>query len=170
VHSARFQHDLAAPLLDVERVLLAPATLPVLTAALPEVASAEEVERVDDGTHVLRAARHVARLTPPGFGRMIEGPHLAWIEEVRWDRAAHGGTFRIVPNLRSERRHLFRCEGTYRLDPIQGGTRRTVEVEVAIAVRIVGPPPVERLVLAQLEPHLGVEAEVIERLARSRAS
>ncbi|HJL14247.1 MAG TPA: DUF2505 family protein [Sandaracinaceae bacterium LLY-WYZ-13_1] len=162
------EHLVRAPLLDVERALLAPETLDGLAAALPEVASAEEVERRDRGAALFRSARYVARVTPPGFRRLLSGDHLEWVEEVTWDRARHAGRFRILPNLKPERARLFRCGGRYRLEAAAGGTRRVVETEIEIAVRIVGPT-VERLVARQLEPHMAREAEVLERVARRGA-
>lgn len=163
--TARSEHRVDAPLAAVERALLAPETLPALVEALPEVRDAHEIERRTEGAWLIRSARYVARATPPGFRRLLVVPELRWIEEVRWDRETHRGTFRIVPNLKRERAHLFRCEGRYRLEPAGDATLRVVETEIEIAVRIVGPT-VERLVAHQLEPHMAREAEVLARRAR----
>jgi hypothetical protein len=159
------EHVIGAPLLAVERALLAPETLVPLCEALPEVASATETERTERGVVLFRSASYVARITPPGFRRLLTEDRLAWREEVRWDRVRHAGHFRILPNLRPERADRFRCDGRYRLAEVPEGTVRTVETEIEIAVRIVGPT-VERLVAHQLEPHMAKEAAVLEHIAQ----
>lgn len=161
----RLEHPIAAPLPAVERALLSEATLDELAAALPEVGRAREEERWQRGRTVFRAARFVARITPPLFGRVIEGDDLEWREEVTWSLDEHAGTFRVRPNLAPRRAEVFRCEGTYRLEPDGGGTRRIVEVEIEVDLRVVGPT-IERVVEAPLPAHFRVEAEVLERLAR----
>lgn len=168
MHRATLEHLIRAPLDAVERALLGTETLAELAAALPDVSTAEEIEREVEGSPhatVRRSARYVARATPPGSSRVLSEPRLAWIEEVEWDLRAHEGTFRILPNLRPHRAALFACGGTYALREADGGTRRTVVIEIAIHVRVVGPV-VERLVLQTLEPHFAIEAAVLERIAR----
>lgn len=167
--ASRAVHRIRAPLASVERALLAPSTLPLLVAALPEVAAAEERGRREEGPRLWRRARFVARAAPPGIGRLLASERLEWIEEVRWDRARHAGDFRILPNLKPERAGWFRCEGTYRLERVPEGTARLVETELEIPVRLVGPT-VERLVAHRLEPHMAVEARVLERLARGEVA
>ena len=152
-----------APLADVERAVLDPATLPRIAERAPMIARAEVVDRRAEARSITRVVRMHAALTPPSFLRLLDGNELSWLETVVWDLDAHRGHFSIAPNLREERRHLFRCEGEYALLPAAAGTLRRVRAEIDARVRIVGPL-VERLVATQLDLQLRVEAEVLREL------
>ena len=161
--------EIDAPLGEVERAVLDSSLLPEIVARAPMIAEASLVERIEGEHRIVRRVRMRSAITPPLFLRVVEGDHLEWIEEVAWDRVAHTGRVTITPNLRPERRHLLRCEGTYALMPRGERTEREVCITIDVGMRIVGPL-VERLVASQLGPQLDAELAALRARTERKQS
>ena len=117
-----------------------------------------------------RIVRHV-RCAPDQDPDTPEGQALAankasFVEELEWDRRAHKGTWRTIPNLFKER---VKTHGTIELRAGAGATTRIVRGEVNAKMFGFGAL-VEKRVVAEIERSYAGAASFTEAwLARARA-
>ena len=118
----RFEQLFPGPLERVEAALLDPAFLDRM-AQLPKLGQPQLLDLHDDGTTVRRRVRYAfAGELSPAVTAVVDPARLTWVEDATIDRATHRTTFRILPDHYANR---LRCSGTFRLEDVPGGVRRT---------------------------------------------
>lgn len=157
----RFQVEqrFRAPLPDVEDALLDPAFLATL-ADRPALGSPQLLDQEVEGDVVRRSVRyHFGGTLSPRVAAMIDPDRLTWVEVTTFDRRAHRGEHRIVPD-----HYAGRLDGSYvtRLDGEEDGTVRSAAGEVRVRFALVGGR-VERAIVDGVVAHAGHEAELLGR-------
>ncbi|MGH9025980.1 MAG: DUF2505 family protein [Acidimicrobiia bacterium] len=151
----------AAPLDDVEAALLSPDFFARL-GDLPNIAAPELLDQQEDGTAVVRRVRY--RFTGEVSGavrRVVDPDKLSWVDECRYDRAAHRATHRILPDQYEK---LLRCNYEEILEADGSECVRGAIGELAVKVPLVGGR-VERAIVDGLRERASAEAEVLAELA-----
>jgi hypothetical protein len=145
-----------------------------LAAAMPGIQRIEPLERDEDDREVRRRTRYTPNVDGkiPAFGRAFVKPSmLSWIEESRYDKAAHRFAYRIVPNLPHAWRDRFDSHGAYTLaaqpSTAGGGVLRRIEGEIVVRVPLFGGR-VERMLRAEVEHNFASEARAIAAWLRER--
>lgn len=158
----RVEQRFQAPLHAVEAALLDPAFLGCL-AHVPELGEPELLASETDG-HVVRQRvryRFTGALSP-AVTAVVDPARLTWVEETTFDRTAHRGEHRIVPDHYANRLH---SSYTTRLEPAGGGgdaTVRATEGDVRVRFPLVGGR-VEKAIVGGLTEHAHLEAQVLTR-------
>lgn len=146
---------------DVDAVARAYAD-PALYAALvglPKLTQPEVVgHEVDGDTVVLQVRYRFGGELSPAARAVIDPAHLTWVERSTHDLADHSTTFTMVPDHYGDR---FRCQGSYRFDPVEGGCRRRGEGDVRVKALLVAGA-VEGAIVSGLKEHLVDEVPVVE--------
>ena len=134
----RFAHRLARDLALVEATLLDGAFAPALARRCPALAEACVLAWSDEGEAVTRVTRF--RAARGGLGPAFAAlPSVAWIERVRWSRAAHAGRFEVAPELPAALGRRVRCDGAYALVAQPDGTTlRRVDGDLVVRAPLVG--------------------------------
>lgn len=169
----RFQiDDLFATTLDrFEALLDDPELYPRMARELPGIARIELV----DAAEVDGVLRRRVRYTPdaarkiPSFARgRITPDMLVFVEESRFDRAAHTIDYRVEPNLPDKWRDRFASHGRFTFRARPDGVARRIEGEVQVRVPVLGIIA-ERLLVDDVKRSFGAEAEVLRRWLADRA-
>lgn len=146
---------------DVDAVARAYAD-PALYAALvglPKLTQPEVVgHEVDGDTVVLQVRYRFGGELSPAARAVIDPARLTWVERSTHDLADHSTTFTMVPDHYGDR---FRCQGSYRFDPVEGGCRRRGEGDVRVKALLVAGA-VEGAIVSGLKEHLVDEVPVVE--------
>ena len=154
----------AAPLEAVEDALLDPAFVERL-GELPKLGAPQLLDHVVEGHLVRQRVRY--RFTgslAPAVTAVVDPARLTWVEETSFDRRAHTGTHRIVPDHYAGR---LRSSYTTKLEHRPGRTVRTTEGELRVRFPLVAAR-VERAIVAGLTEHAQLEVEVLDRWLRER--
>ena len=146
---------------DVDAVARA-YTDPALYAAfdgLPKLTQPDVLSREADGDTVVLEVRYrfVGDLNAAARA-VIDPTRLTWVERSVHDLAARSTSFTMVPDHYADR---FRCRGSYRFDPADGGCLRRGEGEVRVKALLVAGA-VEGAIVSGLEEHLAGEVSVVE--------
>jgi hypothetical protein len=145
------------PLQRVEAALLDPAFLERM-AELPKLGEPQLLDLRDDGTTVRRQVRYAfAGDLSPAVTAVVDPARLTWVEDATIDRTTHRTTFRILPDHYANR---LRCTGTFRLDEVPGGVRRSLDADLRVSFPLVGGK-VERAIVSGLREHAALEAEAL---------
>lgn len=146
---------------DVDAVARAYAD-PALYAALvglPKLTQPEVVgHEVDGDTVVLQVRYRFGGELSPAARAVIDPARLTWVERSTHDLADHSTTFTMVPDHYGDR---FRCQGSYRFDPVESGCRRRGEGDVRVKALLVAGA-VEGAIVSGLKEHLVDEVPVVE--------
>lgn len=151
-----------APLGAVGSGLLDPEFLSRL-AELPRLGAPELLGTEVDGDTVRQRVRYrFAGELSRAVTAVVDPDRLTWVEETAYDRSAHRGEHRIVPD-----HYANRLAGSYtsQLEPAAGSgerTVRTIEGEVRVRFPLVGGK-VEKAIVGGLTDHAGLEADVLSR-------
>lgn len=145
------------PVERVEAALLDPAFLERM-ASLPKLGKPQLLDLQDDGTTVRRKVRYAfAGDLSPAVTAVVDPAKLTWIEDATVDRSTHRTTFHILPDHYANR---LRCTGTFRLDEVTGGVRRSLDAELKVSFPLVGGK-VERAIVSGLREHAALEADAL---------
>lgn len=146
---------------DVDAVARAYADpeLYVALVGLPKLTQPEVVGHEAEGDTVVLQVRYRFGGELSGAARAVIDPaRLTWVERSTHDLADRSTTFTMVPDHYGDR---FRCQGSYRFDPVDGGCRRRGEGEVRVKALLVAGA-VERAIVSGLQEHLVDEVPVVE--------
>ena len=95
----------------------------------------------------------------PAARAVIDPGRLTWVERSTHDLAARTTRFTMVPDHYRDR---FRCEGTYRFEPIdERSCRRRGEAELSVKALLVAGA-VESAIVSGLKEHLVEEVPLVE--------
>lgn len=141
---------------------------PELYAALedlPKLSRPEVVSHRLDGDTVDLELRYRFSGELSSAARAVLDPaRLTWIERSTYDLATAAGSFTMVPDHYRDR---LRCQGTFRFEPIDGGTRRRCEGELRVRAPLVAGA-VERAIVSGLREHLDDQVPVVEAFLAGR--
>lgn len=146
---------------DVDAVARAYADpeLYVALVGLPKLTQPEVVGHEAEGDTVVLQVRYRFGGELSGAARAVIDPaRLTWVERSTHDLADRSTTFTMVPDHYGDR---FRCQGSYRFDPVDGGCRRRGEGDVRVKALLVAGA-VERAIVSGLQEHLVDEVPVVE--------
>lgn len=153
----RVEQRFAAPLAEVENALVDPAFLARL-GELPKLGAPAVLSHEDDGTVVRQRVRYrFAGDLAPAVTAVVEPARLTWVEETTYDRDAHRGEHRIVPDHYAGR---LQASYTTRLETDGRATRRHTEGELKVRFPLVGAR-VEKAIVSGLVEHAALEADVL---------
>jgi hypothetical protein len=162
----RVEQRFPAPLAAVEDALLHPAFLARL-AELPKLGSPELLSSDAAGTVVHQRVRYrFAGDLAPAVTTVVDPARLTWVEDTAYDRAAHRGEHRILPDHYANRLSSSYTTFLESAGPASG-TVRTTEGEVKVRFPLVGGK-VEKAIVAGLVEHAALEAEVLSRWLEDR--
>lgn len=130
---------------------------------LPDLSPATVLEHGEHGGEALVRLRFVfVGQLDPLVTRLLAGHELAWIQEIRVERAARRGRILFAAERDPRRLH---GEATFVLDATGTGCERSVEGDLAVAVPGIARMA-ERRVVPGIVTRLGIEAEALDaRLA-----
>lgn len=146
---------------DVDAVARAYADpeLYVALVGLPKLTQPEVVGHEAEGDTVVLQVRYQFGGELSGAARAVIDPaRLTWVERSTHDLADRSTTFTMVPDHYGDR---FRCQGSYRFDPVDGGCRRRGEGDVRVKALLVAGA-VEGAIVSGLQEHLVDEVPVVE--------
>lgn len=156
----RVEQRFRAPLAEVEDALLDPAFLARL-GELPRLGRPELLDQREEGAVVHQRVRYrFAGALSPAVTTVVDPDRLTWVEETTYDRRAHRGDHRVVPDHYGDR---LRSTYTTRLAPTGeggAGTVRATDGEVRVRFPLVAGK-VERAIVAGLTEHAGEEARAL---------
>lgn len=127
---------------------------------LPRAGQPEVLRHEADGNLVRLDVRW--RFTAPlssAARAVIDPARLTWVQRSTHDLAAAKVTFEMVADHYADR---FQCQGTYRFEATDDGTRRTSEGELKIRAPLVART-VENAVIDGLKEQLAAEVPIVER-------
>jgi hypothetical protein len=155
----RFDADVDA----VARAYTDPALYEALDG-LPKLTDPEVLGHEVAGDQVrLRVRYRFGGDLSPAARAVIDPTRLTWVEHSIHDLGGRTTTFRMVPDHYGDR---FRCEGSYRFDPLgDGACRRRGEGELRVKALLVARA-VEGAIVSGLEEHLADEVPVVEAFVR----
>ena len=146
---------------DVDAVARA-YTDPALYAALDGLPKLSEPDvighEVDGDTVVLQVRYRFGGELSAAARAIIDPARLTWVERSTHDLARRSTTFTMVPDHSADR---FRCQGSYRFDPVDGGCRRRGEGDLRVKALLVAGA-VEGAIVSGLKEHLVDEVPVVE--------
>lgn len=150
----RFAADVDA----VARAYADPALYGALVG-LPKLSQPEVMGHAVDGdTVVLQVRFRFGGELSPAARAVIDPARLTWVERSTHDLADRSTSFTMVPDHYGDR---FRCQGSYRFDPVDGGCRRRGEGDVRVKALLVAGA-VEGAIVSGLQEHLVDEVPVVE--------
>ncbi len=133
----------------------------------PKLAAPEVVGHEVDGSRVVLRVRYRFRGELSSAARAILDPaRLSWVEQSTHDLAARTTTFVLQPDHYGDR---FRCEGSVRVVPDGGGSRRQGTGELRVRAPLVGGT-VERTLIADLQSHLAAEVALVDAFVADRTA
>jgi hypothetical protein len=129
----------------------------------PKLARPELVAHEVDGDTVRLQVRYRFRGELSAAARAILDPaRLSWVEHSTHDLVAQTSSFVLRPDNYADR---FRCEGTLRITPLDGGSRRQGSGELRVRAPLVAGT-VERTLIADLQDHLAGEVASVDAFVR----
>ncbi len=135
---------------------------PALYAALvglPKLSEPDVVSHEVDGDVVVLQVRYRFGGELSAAARAVIDPaRLTWVERSTHDLGQRRTSFTMVPDHYADR---FRCQGTYRFEPVEGGCRRQGEGDLRVKALLVAGA-VEGAIVSGLEEHLVDEVPVVE--------
>jgi hypothetical protein len=150
----RFAADVDA----VARAYADPA-LYVALDGLPKLSEPDVIGHEVDGDTVILQVRYRFGGELSAAARAIIDPaRLTWVERSTHDLAERSTTFTMVPDHYADR---FRCQGSYRFDPVDDGCRRRGEGDLRVKALLVAGA-VEGAIVSGLKEHLVDEVPVVE--------
>jgi uncharacterized protein YndB with AHSA1/START domain len=154
----RLEQRFSAPVEVVEAAFVDPDLLAAL-ATMPELGRPELLRQADDGDTVRQDVRYafVGQLSP-AVTRVVDPTRLTWVEHSELDRRTHRTTLTIRPDHYADR---LSCTATATLEPVAGGTLRTVEGDLRVWAPLVAGK-VERAIVAGLRDHASAEARIVQ--------
>jgi hypothetical protein len=167
-------HDFDAPADALELALLSPDLPPGILRELgakpsgPKIESIDKVQEDLDGETFRRTLRYQAAAALPALERVLRGRIIAremmrWDETFSYERAEKSAVWQVSPMPAYAK--WFAAHGTWRLDDLADGrTRRTVEGELEIRVKLVAGM-LERIALAEVKKTYDAEAAALRTLA-----
>jgi Protein of unknown function (DUF2505) len=150
-----------APLERVEAALLGPSFFERL-GHLPNIAPPELLSEEEADGLVIRRVRY--RFTGEVSGavrRVVDPEKMSWVDESRYDRAAHEAVHQIFPD---QYNGLLRCSYDEMLAPDGAGCVRTATGQLSVKVPLVGGR-VEWAIVDGLRERATAEAQVLAALA-----
>lgn len=120
----------------------------------PEVVSQE----VDGDLVVLEIRYGFNGDLSPAARAVIDPSRLTWIERSTHDLADCSASFIMLPDHYADR---FRCEGTYRFEPAEGGCLRVGRGDLRVRALLVAGA-VEGAIVSGLREHLVDEVPLVE--------
>jgi Protein of unknown function (DUF2505) len=160
VHFAA-EHRFAAPVDAVIAGLTDPAFHRELQ--LPDLKLLDVDAHSNQSETVLRLRYDFVGHLDPGARRLLGDRRLTWLQELRLDRV--GGTGRLTFEAEADPRRLHGRADVV-LAPDDGGTRRTLDGELTVAVPVVGRSA-ERRIVPGLLRRLDIEAAELDEWLRS---
>jgi len=161
----RLEQVFSASVEVVEDALADPAFIEAL-GRLHELGQPRLLDQRSDGSLLHQRVHHrfVGDLSR-AVTTVVDPARLTWVEELTWDRQAHRGWFRILPDHYADR---LECRGTMSLVPAAGGTtQRVTEGELVVHMPLVGHR-VERAILSGMAEHGDGEVQVLEQWLAER--
>jgi hypothetical protein len=161
----KFEHAIDAPVVAVERALLAPGFAEALASSARALSEGRVISLEARGDQIERVAWFRAE------GSWVAGPFarlgaVAWTERVSWSSVSHSGQFTVIPDVRAVLQRRVRCEGTYALVATGGGlTSRRVEGVIEVRAPLVGARA-EARVVEMLQAIFDDEASLLATWAR----
>ena len=132
----------------------------------PKLARPEVVAHRVEGDKVLLQVRYRFRGDLSSAARAVLDPErLTWVEHSTHDLATRTTTFVLKPDHYGDR---FRCNGSLRIEPLDGGSRRHGNGEIKVRAPLVGGT-VERTLVGDLQSHLAAEVAVVDAFVADRA-
>lgn len=154
----RIEQRFAADVDAVARAYADPALYTALDG-LPKLSRPEVLSREADGDTVGLEVRYQFGGELSAAARAVIDPsRLTWVERSVHDLAQRSVWFTMVPDHYADR---FRCSGSYRFEPIEGGCRRTGEGDLRVKALLVAGA-VEGAIVSGLEEHLVDEVPIVE--------
>jgi hypothetical protein len=130
---------------------------------LPDLKLLDVDEHTNQTETVVRLRYDFVGQLDPFARRLLGDRRLTWLQELRLDRATGAG--RLTFKAETDPRRLHgRAEVT--LKPDDGGTRRTLDGDLVVAVPVVGSRA-ERSIVPGLLRRLDIEADALDRRLRS---
>jgi hypothetical protein len=160
VHFAA-EHRFAAPVEAVIAGLTDPAFHRDLQ--LPDMKLLDVDADADHAETVLRLRYDFVGHLDPLARRLLGNRRLTWVQELRLDRDSGAGRLTFEAEADPQRLH---GRADVALKPDDGGTRRTVDGDLVVAVPVVGSSA-ERRIVPGLLRRLDIEAEALDRRLRS---
>jgi hypothetical protein len=137
----------------------------VALVGLPKLSQPEVVRHEVDGDVVeLHVRYHFGGELSPAARAVIDPRRLTWVEQSTHDLALRHTTFTMVPDHYADR---FRCQGSYRFEPVELGCRRRGEGDLRVRALLVAAA-VEGAIVSGLEEHLVDEVPVVEAFLAGR--
>jgi Protein of unknown function (DUF2505) len=161
--SVRFaaEHRFAAPVDAVIAGLTDPAFHRGLR--LPDMELLDVDAHTNQSETVLRLRYDFVGHLDPLARRLLGNRRLTWLQELRLDRASGAG--RLAFEAEADPRRLHGRADVV-LEPDNGGTRRTLDGELVVAVPLVGGNA-ERRIVPGLVRRLDIEAAALDQRLRS---
>jgi hypothetical protein len=161
----RLEQVFPAPLEAVADALVDPAFLERLRQ-LPKLGRPRLLDRRTEGAEVRLRVQHrfVGELSR-AVTRVVDPGRLTWVEELTYDRQAHRGELRILPDHYADR---LQCRGTTRLTAkADGATLRVTEGDLVVHMPLVGRR-VERAIVSGMAEHAELEVQVLTQWLAER--
>jgi hypothetical protein len=158
-----FEQRFGHPLEAVEQALLDESFIAGM-AGLPKLGAPQVLSREAQGAVVTLRVRYAfTGEVSSTVRRVVDPARLTWVELSTNDTSTHRSTFRILPDNYGA---LLRCEGTYELEAMGTGSRRTARGDVRVNVPLVGSK-VERVIVSGMAEHAQSEAGLVDDWLRT---
>ena len=155
------EHRFAAPVDAVIAGLTDPAFHRDLR--LPDMKLLDVDAETDGAETVLRLRYDFVGHLDPLARRLLGNRRLTWAQELRLDRGSGAGRLTFEAEADPSRLH---GQADVTLKPDDGGTRRTVDGDLVVAVPVVGASA-ERRIVPGLLRRLDIEADALDRRIRT---
>lgn len=125
----------------------------------------EVLEAREDGTHSFERRRVSPRkLLPPLMAKAIGRDRLSYVQEVDFDNAGFGSTWRVVSDIMPDK---VRCAGTSKVLTVEGGCERVMQGRIDVEIFLVGGQ-IEKHILKELQSGYDRAAEIMSRMLAER--
>jgi Protein of unknown function (DUF2505) len=151
------EHRFAAPVEAVIAGLTDPAFHRELQ--LPDLKLLDVDEHTNQTETVVHLRYDFVGQLDPFARRLLGHRRLTWLQELRLDRASGAGRLTFAAEADPRRLH---GRADVALEPADGGTRRTLNGELVVAVPVVGSRA-ERSIVPGLLRRLNIEADALDR-------
>lgn len=156
--------DFTQPVDAVVRAFAAPELYAALED-LPKLSRPEVVSHRADGDTVELELRYRFSGELSSAARAVLDPgRLSWVERSTYDLSTAAGSFTMVPDHYRDR---LRCQGTFRFEAVDGGSRRRCEGDLRVRAPLVAGA-VERAIVSGLREHLDEQVPVVEAFLAGR--